>query len=184
MSCRGNLRRVRVKVRRVEANYDVSGPNYVVSRQITSCQGQITSFQGKFVVSRQITSCRGKLRRVRVKVRRVEANYDVSGPHYVVSREITSCGGNLRNVGENYGVSVQITQRLVNIMACQGKLRYVEAYSDMPGQIRVCQGKLLRAWANSVVPRRIRDRVPKNIMYSALAYCIRRWRWWRRYVTM
>ena len=63
MACRGKLRRVgatitscRGKLRHVEAIY-------VLSRQITACQGQITSCQGKlrrvgaiYVVSRQITA--------------------------------------------------------------------------------------------------------------------------------
>ena len=102
MACQGKLRRVgatitacRGKLRCVGANYDVSGQitayrgklrcvgqqlcrveaNYVVSMQITECQGQITACQG------QITSCQGKLRRV--------------GENCVVSGQFTSCRGKL-----------------------------------------------------------------------------------------
>ena len=102
-ACRGNNYGVsgqitvcRGKLRRVWANYGVSG-------QITSCRGN------NYVVSRQITSCRGNLRLV-------EANYGMSGTNYGMSRQITSCRGKLRRVGANYVVSGQIT-------SCRGKLR-------------------------------------------------------------
>ena len=68
------------QLRRVEANYGVSGANYVVSRKITACRGNL---------------------------RRIEANYGVSG-------KITECRGKLRSVGPNYGVSGQITECLAN----------------------------------------------------------------------
>ena len=71
--------------------------------KITSCQGN------NYGVSRQITAYRGKLRRVGQQLRRVEANYVVSG-------QIASCRGKLRRVGANYDVSGQFT-------SCRGKLR-------------------------------------------------------------
>ena len=105
------------------------GKNYVVSGQqlwhvgatITACRGN------NYGVSGQITACRGKLRRV-------WANYGVSGQitlcrgnNYVVSRQITSCRGNLRLVEANYGMSGTTCVVSGQITSCRGKLRRVEA---------------------------------------------------------
>ena len=127
----GKITAWRGKLRRVGANYGVSGT-------ITACRGKLRRVGANNGVSGTITACRGKLRRV-------GANYGVSGT-------ITACRGKLRRVGDNYGVSGTIT-------ALRGKLRRVGANYVVSGTV-ACT---CTANTNSVVPRRITDRVPKNI---------------------